>query len=62
MPNLHPNLDTEVVNADINTANMTENISLGEALKLVTPFKGDKREVLAFIANVDTAFGETDPR
>jgi hypothetical protein len=51
-----------VVNADSNTANMTEYISLGEALKLVTPFKGEKREVLAFIGNVDTAFGVTDPR
>jgi hypothetical protein len=41
---------------------MTEYISLGEALKLVTPFKGEKREILAFIANVDTAFEVTDPR
>jgi len=31
-------------------------ISVGEALKLVPPFKGDKQEVLAFIGNVDTAF------
>ena len=31
-------------------------ISVGEALKLLSPFKGDKREVLAFIGNVDTAF------
>jgi len=30
-------------------------ISVGEALKLVPPFKGDKQEVLAFIGNVDTA-------
>jgi hypothetical protein len=50
MPNLYPNLDTEVVNADSNTANMTEYISLGEALKAVTPFNGEKRGVLAFIA------------
>jgi len=35
---------------------------VGEALKLVAPFKGDKRDVLAFIANVDTAFYVTDPR
>jgi hypothetical protein len=62
MPNLYPNLDTEVVNADSNTANMSEYICLGEALKLVTPFKGEKREVLAFIANIDTAFKVTDPR
>jgi hypothetical protein len=42
MPNLYPNLGTEVVNADINTANMTEYISLGEALTLVTPLKVKK--------------------
>ena len=33
-----------------------EFISVGEALKLVPPFKGNKQEVLAFIGNVDTAF------
>jgi hypothetical protein len=36
-------------------------ISVGEALKLVPPFKGDKREVLAFIGNVDTAFAVINP-
>jgi len=41
---------------------MTEYISVGEALKLVALFKGEKRDVLAFIANVDTAFEVTDPR
>ena len=41
---------------------MTEYISVGEALKLVAPFKGNKRDVLAFIANVDTAFEVTDSR
>jgi hypothetical protein len=35
---------------------ISEYISVGEALKLVTPFRGEKRDVLAFIANVDTAF------
>ena len=62
MPNLYPDLEAEVVNPDSNTADMTEYISVGEALKLVTPFKGEKREVLAFIANVDTAFEVIDPR
>jgi hypothetical protein len=62
MPNLYPPLDTEVANADSNTASMTEYISVSEALKLVTPFKGDRREVLAFIANVNTAFEVIDPR
>ena len=41
---------------------MTEYISVGEALKLVAPFKGEKREVLAFIASVDTAFQVIDTR
>ena len=37
-------------------------ISVGEALKLVAQFQGEKRDVLAFIANVDTAFEVIDPR
>jgi len=41
---------------------MTDYISVGEALKLIAPFKGDKRDVLAFIANADTAFEVIDPR
>ena len=47
MPNLYPNLEAEVASPDSNTANMTEYISVGEALKLVTPFKGKRRGVLA---------------
>jgi hypothetical protein len=62
MPNLYPSLDNEVASPDSNTTNMTEYISVGEALKLVTPFKGEKRQVLAFIANVTTAFEVTDSR
>ena len=31
-------------------------ISVGEALKLVPYFKGNKQGALAFIGNVDTAF------
>jgi hypothetical protein len=34
---------------------------VGEALKLVPYFKGDKQEVLAFIGNVDTAFAVINP-
>jgi hypothetical protein len=37
-------------------------ISLGEALKLVAPFKGNKQEVLAFVGNVDIAFAVINPR
>jgi hypothetical protein len=40
---------------------MAEYISVNEALKLVSPFKGDKREVLAFISNVDMAFEVINP-
>jgi len=62
MPNLYPNLEAEVASPDINSTNMTEYISVGEALKLVTLFKGEKRDVLVFIVNVTTAFEVTDPR
>ena len=41
---------------------MTEHVSVGEALKLVTPFRGKTIEILAFIANVETAFEVIDPR
>ena len=47
---------------DSSVARMSgEFISVGEALKLVPPFKGDKQEVLAFIGNVDTAFAVINP-
>ena len=38
-----------------------EFISVGEALKLVPPFRGNKQEMLAFIGNVDTAFAVINP-
>ena len=60
MPNLYPDLEAEFVNPDSNTADMTEYISVGEALKFVTPFKGEKRDLLAFIANIDTVFEVID--
>jgi len=40
---------------------MVEYISVGETLKLVNSFKGAKREVLAFISNVDTASEVINP-
>jgi len=40
---------------------MAEYMSVSEALKLMSPFKKDKREVLAFISNVDTAFEAINP-
>ena len=60
MPNMYPDLETEVASPNSNTANMTGYISVGEALMFVAPFKGEKRDVLAFIANVDTAFEVID--
>jgi hypothetical protein len=33
-----------------------ELVSVVEALKLVSPFKGEKQELLSFIGNVHTAF------
>jgi len=62
MNNLYPNLGSEVGSPDSNAVNMTEFTAVGEALKLVAPFKGDKRDIVAFIANVDTAFEVIDPR
>jgi hypothetical protein len=38
-----------------------EYVSVSEALKLVTLFSGNKREVLTFISNVDTAFEVINP-
>ena len=40
---------------------MADHISVSEALKLVRPFKGERKEVLAFISNVDTAFEVINP-
>jgi hypothetical protein len=57
---IYPNLNTEVVDPD--SGSMTEHIAVGEALKLVTPYKGEKREVLAYIVNIDTIFEVINPR
>ena len=62
MTTLYSDLGDEVVNPDRNTVNMTDYISEGEALKLVAPFKADKRDVLASMDNVDTTFEVIDPR
>ena len=40
---------------------MADHISVSEALKLLSPFKGERKEVLAFISNVDTAFEAINP-
>jgi hypothetical protein len=38
-----------------------EFVCVGKALKLVSPFKGNKQEVLAFMGNVDRAFAVINP-
>jgi hypothetical protein len=58
MPNLYPNLEI----AEVDSSSVTDHISVSEGLKLVTTFKGDKREVLTFTANVDMSFEVIDPR
>ena len=40
---------------------MADHISVSEALKLVSPFKGERKEVLVFISNVDTASEVINP-
>lgn len=47
--------------ADSSSSMAEEYIGVGEALKLVSPFSGNKREVLTFISNVDTAFEVINP-
>jgi hypothetical protein len=39
----------------------TEYVSVTEALKLISPLNGNKREVLTFVSNVDTAFSCVSP-
>jgi hypothetical protein len=53
---VYPNLETEVANPDGNTTKITEYILVNEALKLLTQFKGEKRDVIAFFTNEDRAF------
>jgi hypothetical protein len=40
---------------------MAEYVSLSEALKLLTQFRGNKREVLLFVSSLDTAFEVIKP-
>jgi hypothetical protein len=44
------------VEADSSDSMAEEYISMSEVLKLVTPFSGNKKEVLTIISNVNTAF------
>jgi hypothetical protein len=47
--------------ADSSDNMANEYISVSEVLKLVSPFSGDKKELLAFISIVDTAFEVVNP-
>ena len=57
---MNPSSTQNMVNSSVSRMS-NEFISLGEVLKLVPPFKGDKQEVLAFIGNVDPAFAVINP-
>jgi hypothetical protein len=52
----HPISETQVADVARSSAMSEEYISVTEALKLVSPFSGNKRDVLTIISNVDTAF------
>jgi len=38
-----------------------EFVGLGQALKLISPCSGEKKDILSFTSNVDTAFEVIDP-
>jgi len=38
-----------------------EFVNLGEALKLIAPCSGEKKDILSCISHVDTAFEVIDP-
>jgi hypothetical protein len=50
-----------IAEADRSDSMAEEYVSVSEALKLVTPFTGNKREVLTFISNVNRAFEVINP-
>jgi hypothetical protein len=50
------NVNLQVAEVDSSDSIAEEYVSVSEALKLVSPFNGNKREVLTFISNVNTAF------
>jgi hypothetical protein len=54
-------VNTPTVEADSSNSMAEEYISVSEALKLATPFSGNKKEVLTFISNVNAAFEVINP-
>jgi hypothetical protein len=61
MSHKSPHSEIQVAEIGRSDTMTTEYISVTEALKLVSPFSGNKREVLTFVSNVDTAFGCINP-
>jgi hypothetical protein len=49
-------VNVATVEADSSGSMAEEYVSVSETLKLVTPFSGNKKEVLTFISNVNTEF------
>jgi hypothetical protein len=56
-----PYLDIQVAEIGRSDTMNTKCISVTEALKLISPFSGNKKEVLMFVSNVDTAFSCVSP-
>jgi hypothetical protein len=54
-------VNVRVAEADRSDSMAEEYVSVSEALTLVTPFSGNKREGLTFISNVNTAFEVINP-
>jgi hypothetical protein len=55
------NSEVQVAEIDRSETMATEYISVTEALKLVSPFSGNKKEVLTFVSKVETAFSRVNP-
>jgi hypothetical protein len=61
MSTRYPHSEIQVAEIDTSDAMSTEYISVTEALKLVSPFSGNKKDVLTFVSNVDIAFRCINP-
>jgi hypothetical protein len=56
-----PYSDIQVEEVGRSATMTTDYINVTEALKLVSPFSGNKKEVLTFVSNVDTALSCINP-
>jgi hypothetical protein len=57
----HPRSEIQMTEISRSDATPVQYISVTEALKLISPFSGNKKEVLTFVSNVDTAFRCINP-